>query len=174
MTETPKNVFFPLNFTFRSFENYSGVGDFGVNFEKESQTNAIGGKSDLKHYLWIKFSEQLSKVENINLKSFYFFFFNKQGWWDRDWVSNLAQVIGKLEGEFAPNSSLDVYTLTTWPEFLLRSSSLELSYRKVLRWCSAPEGPMPTCVLVLSWDPPAPTYLLQYRAPLPPCSAQQN
>ena len=36
MTETPKNVFFPLNFTFRNFENYSGVGDFGVNFEKES------------------------------------------------------------------------------------------------------------------------------------------
>ena len=100
MTGTPKNVFFfPLNFIFRNFENYSGEGDFGVNFERESETNAIGGKIDLKRYLWTKFSEQLSKVENINLKSFSSsssFFLNKHGRWDADWVSNLAQVIGKL------------------------------------------------------------------------------
>lgn len=52
MTGTPKNVFFfPLNFIFRNFENYSGEGDFGVNFERESETNAIGGKIDLKRYL---------------------------------------------------------------------------------------------------------------------------
>lgn len=37
--------------------------------------------------------------------------FYKQGGWDTDGVSNLAQVIGKIKGEFATNSSADVYTL---------------------------------------------------------------
>ena len=38
--------------------------------------------------------------------------FYKQGGCDTDGVSNLAQVIGKMKGEFAPNnSSADVYAL---------------------------------------------------------------